>query len=205
MLINNLEWLGPYLKRMYIIAICSNLIVLCNLSADEAIKNNNKYTIRHHHVNTTYFWLQIRWEIINLSISILKIDLPDSNSIMKILTKVSLMIIRFTIFVYVLVQIVFKEGLPLLFFIFNLDSNNWWINKNENFITNESHFNAAVCWIVWFILDVFNWICFLTIFSSVFGCVKICYEQGLRVSFTEAYKMASTSSKYLWLLFIDYI
>ena len=43
-----------------------------------------------------------------------------------------------------------------------LNANNWWISKDEPFFTNESIFNALICWFIWsyiiFILQIMIYI-----------------------------------------------
>ena len=33
-----------------------------------------------------------------------------------------------------------------------LNTNNWWVSKSEPFFTNESIFNAIICWFLWSLL-----------------------------------------------------
>lgn len=35
------------------------------------------------------------------------------------------------------------------------NSMNWWQDKNENFVTNASIFNAIVAWIYWFLIWIY--------------------------------------------------
>ena len=36
----------------------------------------------------------------------------------------------------------------------NLNSKNWWQSSEENFLRNESWYNALICWIIWTFLIV---------------------------------------------------
>ena len=59
-----------------------------------------------------------------------------------------------------------------------LNTNNWWISKSEPFFTNESIFNAFICWIFWcylmFALQIFVYI-YLPLLSVIGVFVLITY------------------------------
>ena len=52
----------------------------------------------------------------------------------------------------------------------NLDRTNWWRSSDEPWFNSASTFNSLVCWYMWFMFQVINWI--IIIYGSIL-CIAI--------------------------------
>ena len=88
-----------------------------------------------------------------------------------------LSIIRACLLTYY-ICVIFPDIIYLYINTWFLNTNNWWISKSEPFFTNESIFNAFICWIFWcyliFLLQIIVYI-YLPLLSVVGVFVLITY------------------------------
>ena len=76
------------------------------------------------------------------------------NKCLSFLVCFILSIIRACLLAYY-ICVVIPDTIFLYINTWFLNTNNWWISKSEPFFTNESIFNAFICWIFWCYLIFF--------------------------------------------------
>ena len=98
------------------------------------------------------------------------------NNCLSFLLCFILSMIRACLLAY-LIFVVFPDIIFFNISTWSLNSNNWWVQKTEPFFTNESIFNAFICWLVWsyliFVLQILFYIYLpLLFFVGVFWLIK---------------------------------
>ena len=109
------------------------------------------------------------------------------NNCLSFLLCFILSMIRACLLAY-LIFVVFPDIIFFNISTWSLNSNNWWVQKTEPFFTNESIFNAFICWLVWsyliFVLQILLYIYlpilaivgafFLIKFIATSSCGAVC-------------------------------
>jgi hypothetical protein len=71
----------------------------------------------------------------------------------------------------------------LLFMTWNLNVDNWWRTKDEPFYGNCSAFNAILCWILWFVILMIEYLGIIVISILIVVMICLAKENGIRVFF----------------------
>ena len=130
------------------------------------MRNSNIYTANHMNYNLSFFSVMGRAVfcicfIIGSENNFGMFGFKIRNKCLSFLLCFILSITRACLLTYY-ICVVFPD---IIFFYIDtwfLNSNNWWLSKNEPFFTNESIFNAFICWLVWsyliFVLQILLYI-----------------------------------------------
>ena len=74
------------------------------------------------------------------------------NKILKTLLTPIVFLIRLAVLFWLFYYYIRLEAIPHIIKCFNLNTVNWWHDKDELWITNCSFFNAIFCWFTWSVI-----------------------------------------------------
>ena len=101
-------------------------------------------------------------------VNLMKLYRMPNNIIVMGVNVVLFVCVRIVMAVYYLCHII-PGFFYMFYFALSLQTKNWWHQKDEAWITNCSPYNAFICWILWFCIEVL--FCILCIYGVVFICV----------------------------------
>ena len=78
---------------------------------------------------------------------------------------------------------VVPDFVKLLNVTWNLNVENWWRTKEEPFYGNCSVFNAFLCWILWFVIQMIEYLGIIILSMLVVVIICLAKENGVRVFF----------------------
>ena len=138
----------------------------------------NYYTTNHVAYNQLIAYTLIKWDLCLLSGILLK-DNIGQNRCTKLLSQIVFSLLRLCIVICMVIYV-----LPFMMKCFyetwELNSRNWWVKEDESFFTNESKYNALICWIIWSILIVVENAILLYVTILVILAIALIKDSGIR-------------------------
>lgn len=125
---------------------------LCQYTASAALESNNTYTALHLKYNLMMLDFLVQWFGFVVGIYIIMVTPmvgeDGGTFVNKILSK-TFVLLRF--FLVVMFVLFLGQNIARIdYFTISINWQNWWKDKDENFITNGSWFNAVMCWGLFF-------------------------------------------------------
>lgn len=139
------------------------MIFLCKYFAEDAQAKGNVYTLNHLKYNLLFFQLQILEDLALIIFCLLRMEPAIRNGCCSKFISGFYIIMRVILLVAVIWIFLFTTGFDFLAMTWTLNRDNWWASKDEKFITNDSYFNAALCWVLWSVFISIEWMLILLI------------------------------------------
>ena len=100
-----------------------------------------------------------------------------------------------TVYCYVLYTQYILKAAPMTW---NLSKVNTWKTKEEPFWTNESFFNALICWVIWFLNISMLYILIFYAFLLVGIAVVFLFKKGPKQTLQQVYKWIKIFAAATW-------
>jgi len=144
------------------------LSLLCRWAGSGPKALLNPYTINHMNFNCAFFdtysgvlgLFAFYWVVFYMG--------KFRNTCLYIVTEFVMTLVRIAVLGAFCYYVIWKQTIPLFKHWALINSDNWWKQKTDPFLTNDSLINAFFCWFIWIIMLIA--ITGLT-FSLVINCI----------------------------------
>jgi hypothetical protein len=147
----NIFW-KSFLINILSLAFFVGFYILCEKLAGYKIGKED-YTGRHQKYNLLFFEICLYVTTFNLLTELFYRNLGFRTRFCCINYTWCLIfiLIRLSILLY-FIYILYPKIRDLIIITCTINKDNYWKDKSDPFITNDSTFNAVVCWIIWIII-----------------------------------------------------
>jgi len=156
--------------------------VLKGSAKEEAEDTKNVYTLNHIKYNTEGLTCLVKSNLAYLAGFALHGNFRLSSTRFSCVNKAVnalFSVVRLSLVVYCAYDIL-PSYLRFLAHTWTLNSDNWWVSKDEPFYGNCSLWNAIVCWVLWGIFLLIEYFIILLVLMLTFAAGSTLFTHGYR-------------------------